>query len=1475
AEGAAFTTEEGRQIHFARAGQGWDRGAGENFWLAHESRPPKGIHDRSLEGVLVVRDNCGGWWAFTPSGAWLGSGSGPGSVVTVDRNSAGHVIRLNHEFGRHLDIEYVDDRVAYIQASDGRRIEYCYDADRRLTKVHDGVGTRSYRWNDAGLIDRVVAATGIVECVNTYDAQGRVTEQLTPYGRTVRFAYLDGRVTSVSDPDGTNTNTWISDRQGRVVGIIDTDGMRQSMAYDPAGNLVSVTERDGQTTVHAYDERGRRTRTVTPEGADLTYGYDEWDRVTAVVAASGATVLYAYASEHDRSPGVVTDSVGGRTELLWERGLLTQLTDPTGVTVSNEYDEHGELACSRNAVGNTARLVRDPAGRVIAAITPAGERTTYAYTAAGLLISRTDPDGGTWQFERGAGGRVTAEIDPFGGRTSYEYGPHGKLTRTTDPLGRSVTHSYTQLETLDRVTLADGSSWGFTHDALSRLREITDPAGGVWSRLYSAAGELTGTIDPTGVRVDIQQSRTTGMTTVESAFQREAIQHDEFGRPVRVEAADGTGTLLTYDAAGRTVEVLDADGGLTSITRDMAGRAIAVTTPTGRTTRYEYDSCGRPVAAIDAAGGLTRLSYDANSRISTRTSPEGLVTKISYDEMGRVIREDVPGVGIARYRYDLAGRLVFSHDVRFGMRRYAYDAAGQLITATNGSGGVTRFGYDLRGRVTTITDPLGGVTRRSYTHLDYVDSTTDPLGRVTTATYDAAGRQLTQTSPDGDTLTREYDAAGAESAVRANGRLLVRTDRDARTRMVTIHDETNPEAPVTHTLRFNRTGQLVERVTGDEVTLWRYDADGSRIEMAAPDGNQIRYERDAVGRLARIAHTSFGELTFAHDRDGNLQRAQASLPAPGHSSETMQRWEYEHGFATRHTQTSAAQIDTTHIVRDDLGRVVRIDGPEGVVEYRSDDACQLTGVLVDGTEVAAWEYDVAGRLTTETRSGAALQYTYDAAGQLTRTVADDGTVVEYHYDSRGRRVCQDSPAGRTHFAWDARGWLTGVSERTAATGTDAQDGGRTLRETALWVNALGELAAANGAAIQWDTAAQVPTPLNIGGASSFAAPAGFSGVGNAWAASGWRTARTTTSDDPWSPLLQATASEALAGGVGLTVAGGLQVAGLEWMGARAYDSVTRGFLSVDPLEPPTGAAWSANPYAFAGNDPLHATDPLGLAPVSDAALRGYALGLQGPLAKAESLAGRVLTDTFGSIQRTAASVAEGVGNFIDEHAVILGSVAVVAGVALMFTGVGGPIGIALIGAASGALVSGGVSVASQKIQNGSVDWGKAGTDTLIGGVGGAVGGAVASGLSRGAQALAPSVRITGDASSLGRVAYGAARNPLSRAALANGGAGGTSNALDYHLNAPSPTATGYLQSFGTGFGTSAMSALAAPGLASQMPNGFVGGLTDSGIGGIQAVGNELLRPGGNSDPENLMYVGLQGAALGGSGPKLGLHVGGT
>ncbi|MGY2898820.1 RHS repeat-associated protein [Curtobacterium sp. PvP017] len=1436
-EGASFVGADGRQVRFPRDGEGWARGVGENRWLAAEG-------DR-----LVVRDNQGGRIDFSPSGQWLGQRGGAGTAVRIERNSDDVVVRLVHERGRSIDVDHVDGRVTVLRASDGRRVEYGYDDRGRLVTVTDAVGVRRYGWNDDDLIMTVTSAAGVVEVDNTYDDQRRVVEQVSPHGRTVRFAYLPGRVTVVSDHDGSRSNSYIADAKGRLVGVIDSDDRRQSMSYDRHGNLVSATERDGSVTVHAYDDRGRKTRTVTPSGGDLTYGYDEQDRVTTVVTEAGAVVSYEYVGD-DRDPSVITDPVGGRTELSWRDGALTHVVDPTGVVLTFDHDAFGELVATTNAVGATARIERDAAGRPVAAVSPSGARSEYRYDAAGLLVERRDADGAVWRFEYGAGSRIAAVVDPLGARTTFDYAPNGELATTTDPLGRRVSRTFDDQGNLAELALPGGAVWTFAHDALSRLQAVTDPAGATWRREYDVVGELTATIDPTGVRQEFSDDVATGVATLRDAFDSATVRFDEYGRPVE-SSSDETGSeLVTYDAAGRPVELVDGEGGLTRLERDFAGRVVALVAPSGARSTYEYDACGRPAAATDAAGARTTLTYDADSRVVARTLPTGEVEEITYDAVGRVVTQTTPGSGTARFRYDQAGRLVSSHDARFGRRRFRYDAAGQLIQVVNGLDGATSFEYDERGRLVTITDPAGGTTRREYDTADRVVAVTDPLGRTTTAAYDAAGRQVRQTDAEGRTTEWTYDAAGRQRAVLVDGAVQSEISRDAVHRTVVVSDHTRGAGrTIEHELQRDRRGLLVRRARGDRSVAWEYDADGNRIARVDPNGTRTTYRRDAVGRVVGVDRDGAPAGTFSYDASGRIVQAA--------TGELVQSWSYEGGALVAHTSTTLDGATSTRIERDADARITAVDGPSGVVSYEYDAAGQLVRAG-DST----WTYDDRGRLVAETVGGVETRHEYDAAGQLVATITEAGR-IEYVHDGLGRRIRRTAADGSTtEYAWSDLGYLAAVVDRDASY---AETG-----RLDVWVDALGELAEVAGVAAWWDSAAVVPSLISIADTSLLDLPGGVTAIGDVVTQPAWRSARATDAADPWAALAAVT-DVGLPAGVALTGSGGVSVAGLEWLGARVYDPAARGFLSVDPLAPILGAAWSGNPYSYAGNDPLQAVDPLGLRPATDKDLQAYRDANQGAIAA--------------------------VGSWWDDNwEYVVAGVAIAGGIALMCTGVGGPAGVALL-AASGALMSGGISVATQKATKGEVDWRAAGVDAVVGAVGGAAGGGAALGLGR----LAPN---------LARVAVpGAERlagtllSSTGRSALSAGAAGSASNMTDYAFNGKDRTVGGFIQTGATGFATGAAVSVGSSRLGGWVADSFspTGGrhvmlpepsgrhvfVPEHAVRGSTAVWNTITSEtidrsagaGGavlndvltGKDPGDYLKDAINGAVSGAGGPTVGLH----
>jgi len=353
----------------------------------------------------------------------------------------------------------------------------------------------------------------------------------------------------------------------------------------------------------------------------------------------------------------------------------------------------------------------------------------------------------------------------------------------------------------------------------------------------------------------------------------------------------------------------------------------------------------------------------------------------------------------------------------------------------------------------------------------------------------------------------------------------------------------------------------------------------------------------------------------------------------------------------------------------------------------------------------------------------------------------------FEYDGSGRRVRE----GERVFRWDAFGHLAAVDD------------------TETTVDAFGELTEVGGAVLMWDTDDPL-APL------AWMRDRALVGLGQPWA-----TARADGDVEWLAPDWQGTIGARDAFGApalpvpGLGYRGELEFAGLVWQRARAYDPATRGFLSPDPLPPVLGTAYAANPYHYAGNDPLGRLDPLGLRPVTDQELRD-------------------IRDRMGQswFQRNA--------DYIVAGALIVG------GVVVMATGVGGPIGAAMIG---GALLSAGGSAAVQRVTTGHVDYGQVAVAGLIG-AGAGVAGLAAGGMVSGTSAAA----------AIGRGALSGSVESVVGGAATRGITGG--NPFD-----PKSMATDLLLGGGTGAAGGAMGARAAngPGMPYQMghlPPGTMG-----------------------------------------------------
>jgi RHS repeat-associated protein len=1255
----------------------------------------------------------------------------------------GRLVELRHGGGKRVGVRWEDDRIGALDCSDGRRVEYRYEGGH-LVAAEGDAGARLYEVADNGRVLSVSDADGIVEVANAYDEDGRVVRQLSPFGRHTLIGYLPGRVTVTTDENSGPSNVYVHDDDGRLLSVIDGDDRRVTIQYDQFGNQVAFTDRKGALTVQEWDERGNLRRRVLPTEAEFTFTHDHVDRVLEVKASSGAVVSHRYEGD-ERSPVEITDAEGGVTRLTVQGGLVREIADPDGVRLRFEFDGDGNVVAAIDADGNVARLERDPAGRVTAAVTPLGRSTTFTYDDRGRPLERQDPSGAIWRYEYSAAGRLTALVDPTGAREEIRYAEHGEAAAFVDPLGRVTEHSYDVFGNRVGVVAPDGGAWSFGYDALSRLTSIADPSGATWLREYDANGNLTASVDPAGLRYTALVDQADRVTALDDGLTSATFDFDPLGRCLAHLRPDGTAARAGYDLMGRRTAIEDPVGGTSTIEYTPGGRVARVVQPSGSTEVYEYDGCGRAVARTDGAGRRWEFRYDADGMLVESVAPTGESERLAYDDAGRLAEWFAPGRGLTSYSYDERGRIVAITDRTSGTRRFAYDAAGQLVAATDANGATTRYEYDDAGRLVRTVDPLGGAVTRTYDSAGRLASETDQLGRVTAYAYDPAGQLVERVDGAGRRRQWTYDESGRVRTFGAAGEAPVTIERDALGREIAVQE---PDS-YSHAFSWDRAGRLVERRRDDLAMRWGYDEDGRRAFVGYPDGTRTEYGYDAGGRVTGLRHPATGEIALQRDASGRL------IGARGDAMQA--RWEYADGELVGYSFDAGDIRRSAQLTHDPIGRVVAVvaDGSEQRFAY--DAAGQLVAAGAH-----TFEYDAGGRLLRERSGSVGVSYEHDAAGQLVARRPEDGTASTYEYDGSGRRVRERTDALERMYRWDALGRLVAI-----------EDGERT---TTTSVDALGELADVDGTALMWDSADRfraltwMAERAVIGHGSPWATAGEGENEQAQWLAPDWQG----TIGGPRDPF-GASLSPADPG-LQLGYRGELEFAGETWLRARAYDPTTRGFLQPDPLPPVPGSAYAANPYHYAANNPIGLADPLGLRPVTDQELRE-------------------LRDKMGQ-------------NFVQRNAdYIVAGALVVGGIAVMATGVGGPIGAAMIG---GALLSAGGSAGIQKITTGSVDYRQVAVAGIVGGAAGGLGygaGALISGGSKvaavGRGALAGGVEsVAGGAANRGL--HG--QNPFDPAGMRNdlllgGGIGGVGGRLgagrrlaagDDYVNLASPQRTQHI-----------------------------------------------------------------------------------
>jgi len=551
-------------------------------------------------------------------------------------------------------------------------------------------------------------------------------------------------------------------------------------------------------------------------------------------------------------------------------------------------------------------------------------------------------------------------------------------------------------------------------------------------------------------------------------------------------------SLTGYDDAGRVASTTDNVDRTNVTLYDDAGRVVRTIqnydngtveetdTESDITVAYEYDAGGRlaTVTAYNAKGDdsdpnnenveeqATKYLYDNSSTSINR----GWQTGVVYPDTGDTVTQDSNGVWTVSSgtdhtskTYDRLGRTVTSTDQRGVVHAYTYDSSGRVSadTVTSlGSGGVDGSirridtDYDELGRVkyiSSFSDTLGtptgsfnmvnqikyeydgwGNVSREFQEQRYVPQYGDPIGG---AVDESDSPFVAYTYSDG---TDDWDAVWDSVEELYVSKYL---------RLGTV---TYPEYAA------SVLGRSVTNIYGDEGST---DDIMSRVAGVSTSGADVSYKYLGLNRIV-VQNDGLMEdggdtgvkLSYL-DSSGNVSRLdrfgrvvdqfweQYYLDGDDEIfSGTQDRFTYVYDRAGNRTSKDNelnSALDEDYVY-DELGRLAdwKVNGVSQQtwsLDSLGNDLTSTSYDLANQASSGGSAYDAAGNMTTFASGGTA---TYDAWNRVATVTDGYYTLGKYNYDGLNRRTkklvyASGSQAGGDYYYYDTAGRI--VEDRNVYT----------------------------------------------------------------------------------------------------------------------------------------------------------------------------------------------------------------------------------------------------------------------------------------------------------------------------------------------------------------------------------------------------------------------------------------------------------
>lgn len=1013
---------------------------------------PKVTKDQPIARATVVRDAAGGVWTYyadahgrllrkVDNKTWAIQGRQL-IKATWDRNydGAGRIVAERRPLGdrtcTQFDSEWNVVRETDLSApgtwasSPKVTRRYSWADHARLVQVHfNGDSYQVNHWNDTGDLTHVEYPDGTSTSL-TYDAEGRVTDILSPTNSRTHFAYdpSNGQLSGLTaDADGPSplTTTVTHDGLGRPEAMVtqagyaeyrtrDLDGrvlassvqldssltaVGYGYAYDSAGHLEVVTGPDAtrtfthgprglvrsisdeavgeppRTTCFGYNGRGQLTEIVRPEGNRVRFDRYASGPISRIVRGFWKQSDDDWDDECNATP---TRSMVEAEEIFETRkydlagNLIGRQQGP--VALAYRYEGHGRLMETRY-LGGPRR------GR---------ERVRQGYDALGRVswqgvyvgdATEIDAD---WDFEE--------SDDDILALTKFVFDHQGRVVRTESPWfvrggdgsrtqrgNGKVVHEALYDDALRNVTYraADGRVRSVASDGHGRPVQITLPDQSQVTYAYSNDGKTT-TIDepwptPSGRRQRTIHRLASGQFSSlvdSSGHTLRLVDYDAEGRAARL-ANEHEKTRYSYSPYSELAAVArELDDGTTkpvqAFSYDKNGQLVTHTDGLGHATTYTYDHADRVGLVTLANGSQRSLTYAPGARSFATLTSPDGVSTASYDPYGALARLEHDNAGSSA---GWAGSTVLE---------YSRGLLGLVRASTSGKPGDpsddvwVEHSHDSMGFVTREeTNLIGGLA------VDY--------------SHDKSGRHLTSTAGQRQ-FNRSFDEIGRLDTVSTND---AATPLQLTSLLDYAYSSTGPESSLGY--------------GNGLVDAWTRRGDGRLQEVTTHKKavtrrplRSLKFGWTEVGRLGRIDEIVGGTTLssiYSHDASGRLNRENTGLTGlPSLVEGTVSTTAVETSLATgtAWSQINYDAADNRVQVGDGTGTVI-VPTPGLLNEYTSYGSAVATDAFGRATQVgnSTHGYDGSGQLVNATTGNETTELRYDAFGALVR-VATSSSNYEYY-----------------------------------------------------------------------------------------------------------------------------------------------------------------------------------------------------------------------------------------------------------------------------------------------------------------------------------------------------------------------------------------------------------------------------------------------------------------------------------------------